>query len=307
MASVPDGDDDFQKELLELFAQEAREWLGQTHQALQELTARPDADRHVALIKTITQGLTNLGGSAATVDLPEVERAAFALLPFVESIRDPVSVLTPKDFATIRQKILYIATVLIDTTGMAIDFEFGALPEAIQSDTLLKQLRRLQAEQASVSSRNFVQVIIDKVEQDTQQGINTIDRSSLDTLLNGLADTNEAFLSAVTRRLPTIARGVARLKVKVQDTGLSASEFDTTLREVSALQAAAQTVHATSVMTFLNGLRSFLTIVLQRRLTLASTKVEAVESRLNVVLAMAQEWVQVGRVELAAIDKLLLT
>lgn len=307
MASVQDGDADFQREILELFAQEAREWLGQIHQALQELLSRPEADRHAALIKTITQGLASLGGSAATVDLPEVERAAFALLPFVESIRDPVSVLTPRDFAAIRQKILYIATVLIDTTGMAIDFEFGSLPEAIQADVLLNQLRRLQVEQVSSPSRNVVQVIIDKIEQDTQQGINTVDRSSIETVLKNVAEADEAFLSVVTQRLPMVARGVGCLKSKERDEGLLASECNATLREVSALQAAAQRVHATSVMTFLNGLRSFLTIVLQRRLVLASNKIEAVESRLHVVLAMAEEWVQTGRGELAAISKLLPT
>lgn len=307
MSSVPDGDDDFQKEILELFAQEAGEWLGQIHQALQELMARPDADRHVSLIKTITQGLTNLGGSAATVNLPEVERATFALLPFVEGIRDPVSAPTREDFSALRRNFDYITTALAEATGVSVDFSFGPSPGEIQIDSFIESLRNLRAArpQATELCRNLAQVITQRIEQDTQHGISQLDRPSVEALLKGVADADEAFLSALKQRLPLIARGVARLKDKAQGTGLSISEFDAILRDVSALHAAAQHVNATSVLAFLTGLRSFLTIVLQRRLTLASKKIEAVEARLTVVHAIAQEWVRVGRVELAAIGKLL--
>lgn len=307
MVSPPDADDDFQKEILELFAQEAREWLGQIHQALQELMAQPDADRHVSLIKTITQGLTNLGGSAATVNLPEVERATYALLPFIEGIRDPVSAPTREDFSSLRKHFDYIATALADATGWSVDFSFGPSPGEIQLDSFLEQLRTLHAAKTQTAEpcRNLAQAIIQRIEQDPQHGIGQMDRPSVEALLEGVADADEAFLSAVEQRLPAIARGLARLKGMVQGAGLLAGEFDATLREVNALQAAAQTVHATPVMAFLNGLRSFLTIVLQRRLTPASKTIEAVEFRIAGVPAMAQAWVQVGRMELEAIGKLL--
>ncbi len=309
MALVPDGDDDFQKEILELFAQEAREWLGHIHQALQELRTQPDADRHVALIKTITQGLTNLGGSAATVNLPEVERATFALLPFVESIRDPVSAPTREDLASIQQNFQYITTALTEATGVSVTFSCGPSLNEIPLDSFLNQLRNLgmTRKQAAEPGRNLAHLIIQKIEQDAQGGVSQLDRPTVEALLKGVADADDAFLSVVKQRLPVISRGVARLKTKAQDAGFSAGEFDSTFREMSALQAAAQNVCAASVMEFLNGLRSFLTIVLQRRITVASKKIEAVESRLTVVLAMAQEWVQVGRAELAAISKLLPT
>jgi chemotaxis protein histidine kinase CheA len=307
MASAPDDDDDFQRELLELFAQEAREWLQQIHQALQELAARPDADRHVALIKTVTQGLTNLGGSAATVNLPEVERATFALLPFVEGIKDPVSAPSREDLSRLRQHFQYITTALTEATGVSVEFSFAPSQDELQAEAFLGRLRNLQVSrtQTAEPSRDLVQVIIQRIEQDAQRGVNQMDRPSVAIWLKGLADADEAFLTAVKQRLPMIAQGVARLKDKAPDAGRAATEYDATLREVSALQVAAQHVHATSVTAFLNGLRSFLTIVLQRRLTLASKKIDAVESRLHVVLAMAQEWVQVGRVELEAIDKVL--
>ena len=62
--------DDFQKELIELFGQEAQEWLVQIHAALVELESPPDSDRHSQLIDAVVQGITSLGGSAATVVCP---------------------------------------------------------------------------------------------------------------------------------------------------------------------------------------------------------------------------------------------
>ncbi len=82
-------DDEFQKELIALFAQEAQEWLQQIHVALDELQQGPPADRHLKLAHTIKAGLTNLGGSAATINLHEVEQASFSGLPLVEAVEDP--------------------------------------------------------------------------------------------------------------------------------------------------------------------------------------------------------------------------
>ena len=45
-------EDDFQKELVELFGQEAQEWLVQIHSALTELESLPDSDRHTQLVST---------------------------------------------------------------------------------------------------------------------------------------------------------------------------------------------------------------------------------------------------------------
>ena len=69
--------DDFQKELVDLFVQEAHEWLQNIHVALDELQQGPAPERHAKLIGTITAGVTNLGGSAATLNLSDVEHASF--------------------------------------------------------------------------------------------------------------------------------------------------------------------------------------------------------------------------------------
>jgi hypothetical protein len=63
-------EDDFQKELVELFVLEAHEWLQNIHVALDELQQAPVPERHAMLIGTISAGVTNLAGSAATINLP---------------------------------------------------------------------------------------------------------------------------------------------------------------------------------------------------------------------------------------------
>ncbi len=54
-------EDGFQKELVELFVQEAYEWLQQIHVALDELQQAPESGRHRSLAQTIKVGITNLG------------------------------------------------------------------------------------------------------------------------------------------------------------------------------------------------------------------------------------------------------
>ena len=80
-----DTTDDFQKELVDLFVQEAHEWLQNIHVALDELQQGPAPERHAKLIGTISAGVMNLGGSAATINLPDVAHVSFETIPFIET------------------------------------------------------------------------------------------------------------------------------------------------------------------------------------------------------------------------------
>ena len=125
-------DDDFQKELVELFGQEAHEWLLQIQSALVELETQPNIDRHIQLVDAVVRGITSLGGSAATVNLPEVERTTFALLPFIDTLKDRTT-MTKQDFATVREQFrLVIASVRI-ATGITIDIAPPRLHRSRQS------------------------------------------------------------------------------------------------------------------------------------------------------------------------------
>ena len=59
-------------------------------------------------------------------------------------------------------------------------------------------------------------------------------------------------------------------------------------------------------MMFFTGLHSLLTVVAQRRVLLAATRVESVKARLHVMGGAIRQWVEHGRAQRAAIDDLLL-
>ena len=116
-----DTGDDFQKELVDLFVQEAHEWLQNIHVALDELQQGPPPDRHQKLIEIISAGVSNLGGSAATINLPEVEQASFAAFPFIDAIRDPKKTFSVQDFLSLCKQLGQIHTALTRTTGVSFE------------------------------------------------------------------------------------------------------------------------------------------------------------------------------------------
>ncbi len=310
---APDaGDEEFQRELLELFAQEGQEWLDQAEQALSDLEGRPQADRHAKLVEVIARALTNLGGSAATVNLPDIERSAFALLPLLDQFRNPDAVIQPDCFTSFRDDLRRIAEAIAKLAAVSLmPIQVGAVEDhddvARRPTTLLCALKELQATraQASEPNRNLTEVVIRKLERDLQQGLDRLDVSSLRTLLQELQGMDEYFLETLRRRMPAIVRTVARLNETVPAGPLPDQELNETIRHVQDLREIAQTADATPVVTFLTGLHSFLTVVAQRRVVLAAQRIEAVASRLPEVLSMAHQWVAVGESERAAIDKLL--
>src|SRR5436309_6380765 len=95
-------DDQFQKEVLELFALEAHEWLGQIKAALRELESNSDSGIRPKLFDIVHHGITNLGGSAATVDLPAIQQLAFGLLPLLDTFRSQGVPRPAEQFAALR-------------------------------------------------------------------------------------------------------------------------------------------------------------------------------------------------------------
>ena len=116
-----DTTDDFQKELVDIFVQEAHEWLQNIHVALDELQQGPAPERHAKLIKTISAGVTSLGGTAATINLPEVEHASFSAIPLIEALQDPQKALSVQDFFALCKRLGQIHTALTRATGISFE------------------------------------------------------------------------------------------------------------------------------------------------------------------------------------------
>src|SRR5438309_3559218 len=118
-----DTPDDFQKELVDLFVQEAHEWLLNIHVALDELQQGPAPERHTKLIQTISAGVMNLGGSAATINLSDVKQASFGAIPFIEALQDPQKSVSVQEFVSVRIQLGEIPTASARATRISFEHD----------------------------------------------------------------------------------------------------------------------------------------------------------------------------------------
>ena len=304
-----DTSDEFQKELVDLFVQEAHEWLQNIHVALDELQQGPPPERHAALIGTLTAGVTNLGGSAATINLPDVEQASFAALPFIEAIKDPTKSFSVQDFLSLCKQLGQIHAALTNATGVS--FESEAEVEVVEATPALSPaefldtLRVLESKQpppAGPTERNLIKTLIDQMEGQVQAGVQQVGVDVIQSYLDRMAESEEAFVQMVDAQMPGLAQKLAALA------GQSAAQngaVQASLQEVSQLRAEAQQVNVAPAMTFFGGLQSLLSVLAQHRLGLAAERVQAVTGRLAVIRELIHQWVERGRAERTAIGQAL--
>jgi chemotaxis protein histidine kinase CheA len=304
-----DTSDEFQKELVDLFVQEAHEWLQNIHVALDELQQGPPAERHAALIGTLTAGVTNLGGSAATINLPDVEQASFAALPFIEAIKDPTKSFSVQDFLSLCKQLGQIHTALTNATGVS--FEAQAEAEVVEAAPALSPaefldtLRALQSRQpppAGPLERNLIKTLIDQMEGQVQAGVQQVGVDVIEGYLDRMAASEEAFVQVIDAQLPGLTTKLAALAGQGErpEGALHAS-----LDEVTQLRAEAQQVNITPAITFFGGLQSLLSVVDQHGLRLAAERVQAVSRRLAAMRDLIHQWVERGRAERTAIAQAL--
>ena len=304
-----DTSDEFQKELVDLFVQEAHEWLQNIHVALDELQQGPPPERHHTLIGTLTAGVTNLGGSAATINLPDVEQASFAALPFIEAIKDPTKSLSVQDFLSLCKQLGQIHTALTNATGVS--FESVAETEAVEPAPVvspaefLDTLRTLQSTQRPPEGpmeRNLIKTLIDQMEGQVQAGVQQVGVDVIQGYLDRMAASEEAFVQVIDAQMPGLT---AKLTALAADPAGPGEALEASLQDVAQLRAEAQQVNVTPAMTFFGGLQSLLSVVAQHRVRLAGTRVQAVIGRLAAIRELIHQWVEHGRAERAAIGQAL--
>ncbi len=303
--------DDFQKELVDLFVQEAHEWLQNIHVALDELQQGPAPERHAKLIGTITSGVTNLGGSAAMLNLSDVEQASFGTIPFVEALRDPQKAFSVQDFFSLCKQLGLIHTALTHATGISFE-EDGSGAATVSVDAslspreFLQALQELQKNQSSsaASGRNLIRSLIEQMEGQVQAGVERIDARVIHEYLARVSEAEESFLKAIDERVPEIFKKMSALKMDGGEASSRMLALESSLQDVAQLRTEAQQVNSSSAMMFFTGLHSLLTMVAQRRVRLAATRVESVKARLHVMGGAIRQWVEHGRAQRAAIDQL---
>ena len=303
-----DTSDEFQNELVELFVQEAHEWLQNIHVALDEIQQGPPPERHAVLINTLTAGVTNLGGSAATINLPNVEQASFAALPFIEAIKDPTKSFSVQDFLSLCKQLGQIHTALTNATGVSFDAE--AESETVEAapglspTEFVETLRKLQSTQETTGplERNLIKTMIDQMEGQVQAGVQNVGVDVIQGYLDRMSESEEAFVQVVDEQLPALT---AQLSSLADPASLPGGVLEASIREVTQLRAEAQQVNVTPAMTFFSGLHSLLSVLAQHHMNLAAPRVQAITDRLGVVRKLIHQWVERGRSERAAIGQAL--
>lgn len=313
-AMAVETEDAFQKELIELFVQEAQEWLQQIHVALDELQQTPPAERHRSLAHTIKVGITNLGGSAATINLSDVERASFSALPFVEAVQEPGARISADDFLALCKQLGHIHGALTRATGVSFESEtappdVNGVPASMGTKELLVLLRGAQEQgtEPSPFPRNVIQTMVSQTEALMQRGVEQCNLVSIHEFLDRLAEGEQGFLDLVRKEVPSLFSVLHALKNGGINGGLTSAQLQSAVERVAQLWSAAQQVNASHAMTFFMGLHSFLSIVLEQRVIVSASRYEAVHSRLTHSLNSLEEWAQSGQAERAAIHRVLPT
>lgn len=300
------------KAMIPAFVQEAHEWLEQIHVALDELQQGPHPDRHVTLAHMIKSGIANMGEAAAAIGLSEIERASCSALPFVEAVENPNGKIATNDFVGLCKQLGYIYSALIRATSVTFEAEAVSghaeeLPGTIAPGELLCILHRFRDQEAQLGNypRKLLETVIAQVEGVKKNGGERCNVTSLKEFLARWSDGEDAFLESVRKQIPSVVAEMNRLKSGAGGGGQPSEQMQPIVEQVAQLWSSAQQVNAAQMLAFCMGLHSFLSLVMQGRIVVATDKYAAVESRLLENVTALQNWVEAGRMERSAISGIL--
>jgi chemotaxis protein histidine kinase CheA len=332
----------FQEEVLKLFAEEGLEWLGQCKTALEELESGPPSDQAAKLYDTILRCLTNLMGSAATVDLAALQKLALALIPLLQAMQSNKVASKPEHFDTIRQglTLLTSATQVLEKadskTVVIVNLESIM---RLQAEHIQKSVAKVQGVAKAPASpskatveqdrkslaaivnaifdlkhsrsssleptRNLVEIVLRKLHRLLDQDAASLTAGSVSSILFQLEGLDARFLEETQRRHGTVKKALAALKHGKRESEEQKRTLQDALHELALLHEMAREVGAVAMAKLLHGLETLLLLVVYKGVTLDPKRVEVIGSRVDALSAMAQQWVEMGRAEKAAIEKAL--
>lgn len=326
-------DASFEKEVVGLFALEAHEWLAQIQTALKKLSEGDNQAVRPKLYGIILQGITNLAKSAATVQLSAIEQMATNLLPILHEVGRQELRAADVALNSLHEGLARINTAIHRLTGdhgeerpVPVPIREGPSSEAISARSapnheqvagyppliqtsaagglpLLTALRELQQARArSVQpTRDVLEAVILRAEHEGGE----IAASAIERILNELNTLDEQFLEEINRRVPVVIQALHNLRNQETPDFVTASQLDPIVREVDVLQDLAIRVQASMISMFLEGLRSFLLVTAYKKAATLPQRLETVEARMQTLIPMAEQWVNIGRLERAAISEIL--
>lgn len=323
----------FEKEVIGLFALEAHEWLAQIQTALQRLAEGANGTARPKLHGILLHGITNLAKSASTVQLQTIEQMASKLLPILHDVGRQEPQAMTAALQLLQEGLDRISLAVRRLAGEQSDegVEEEQVPEdrlkeseqavhsvgtepaivsplqlpltATSSVPLVHALRGLQ--QARARSMQPARDVLESVIQWAERDAEHLDVPGVGRILAELDRLDEEFLHEVRRRVPIISSTLAGLRARGATDFVTASQLDPVLEQVEALYDQASHVQATMVTMFLQGLRSFLMVAAYRKATTLAQRLGTVETRIHALIPMAEQWVNIGRVERSAISDIL--
>ena len=315
----------FEKEVIGLFALEAHEWLAQIQMAVKQLAEGANGTVRPKLYGILLHGITNLAKSASTVQLQTIEQMASNLLPILHVVGRQEPRAMTAALQSLQEGLDRISLAVRRLAGEREDDRAGhdgvpvgrvsephpaivpeqpaALLALTSSVPLIHALRDLQQARArSIQpARDVLEAVIQRAERESDH----LDVAGVGRILTELDRLDEEFLLEVRRRVPIISSTLAGLRAQGATDFVTASQLDPILEQVEALFDMASHVQATMITMFLQGLRAFLMVAAYRKTSTLAQRLEAVETRIHALIPMAEQWVNIGRVERSAISDIL--
>ena len=331
------------REILGLFVLEAREWLNQIQTALERLDATSEQARRAQLATILWQSVNNLARSAATVGLTTVETMATRLFPLLQAAARHERAVAAHHVASLREGLLEISKTVQELRSDEQPPSMGkdriqprqppveqseppepkamvaqemasetasiahSAPRADSGSSILEALRQLHvARGRSVEPvRDVLDTVIQRAERERAGGAALVDARTIGRVLQELDELDERFLGHMQARVPSVIATLSRIARASEERVLPPQALEPIFDEIDVLFEASEQVSAANISVFLEGLRTFLRVTAQHKPAAIRERLAALEERLATLIPLAQQWVDVGRVERAAIFDIL--
>ncbi len=331
------------REILGLFVLEAREWLNQIQTALERLDATSEQARRAQLASILWQSVNNLARSAATVGLTAVETMATRLFPLLQAAARHERAVAAHHVASLREGLLEISKTVQELrpveehpskadetiqrppqaveqpeqpesqkpqmsgqTTAEIASPISIAPHPMPASSILEALRQLHVARGRSLEpvRDVLETIIQRAERKVAGGA-MVDARAIGRLLQELDELDERFLGHMQVRVPSVVATLGRIARASEERVLPPQALEPIFEEIDVLFEASEKVSAANISVFLQGLRTFLRVTAQHKPAVIRERLAALEERLATLVPLAQQWVDVGRVERAAIFDIL--
>jgi len=331
------------KEILGLFVLEAREWLHQIQTALERLDTTSEQARRAQVSTILWQSVGNLARSAATVGLTGVEAMATKLFPLLQAAARHERAVAAHHVASLREGLLEISktvqelepvTERVELPADAIEHESASeathsqipstvveapsepietkppappVPQRAAALPILDALRQLHLARGRSREpvRDVLAAVIHRAEGEIAGGAKMVDARAIGRMLDELDKLDERFLAHMQARVPMVINTLRRIARASEERHLPPQALEPIFDEIDVLAGSAEQVSAENIHLFLQGLRTFLRVTAQHKPAVIRERLAAVEERLASLVPLAQQWVDVGRVERAAIFDIL--